>query len=96
MLQPCDQAIGYKGKGDFELLKDGMVYRPSDTSKYSYIYAGLSILKPSLIKMDSRKVFSLSEYYLRANKVHGTVADCEWYHVSSPEDIGKIESVMFR
>lgn len=100
LMQPFDKAIGYKGKGDFELSPDGLISRPEFTDHYNFMYAGLNILKPDLITQNSEKIFSLREYYLNYNKyyaniapkVHGIVApNCKWYHATSPEDIQDIE-----
>jgi MurNAc alpha-1-phosphate uridylyltransferase len=92
LLQDFDKAVGYKGNGDFELLNDGRLYRPSMRNHYSYMYAGLQILKPNLISQNPSQIFSLREYYFNNNNVYGAViADYKWYHATRPEDIIDIE-----
>ena len=92
LMQPFEESIGYKGRGDFEIRADGKLYRPDTEQNYSYMYAGLSILKPELIVKNPSKIFSLKEYYLNNDKVFGSSAPgIKWYHVTRPEDIVDIE-----
>lgn len=92
LLQPCDEAIGYTGYGDFEISKDGALVRPVDLENYQYMYAGVSILKPNIIANNPLKIFSLKDYYINSNKVFGVVIpNTKWYHATSPEDIVDIE-----
>lgn len=93
LVQNFDKAVGYKGNGDFELLDDGRLDRPSIPGHYSYIYAGLQILKPNLISQNPSQIFSLRQYYINNNNnVYGAVVeDYKWYHATRPEDIIDIE-----
>lgn len=100
LLQHFEDSIGYKGNGDFELLENGEIYRPELVENYRYMYAGLNILKPNLIKLNTDKVFSLKEYYLNNKKPYGSIVpriqgivvpNCKWYHANTPEDIVEIE-----
>lgn len=92
LLQPFEESIGYRGHGDFEIAADGKLYRPDTEENYSYMYTGLSILKPELINKNPLKIFSLKEYYLNSNKVFGiSVPGTKWYHATRPEDIVDIE-----
>lgn len=91
-LQPFDKAIGYRGKGDFELLPDGKIYRPEQERNYSYMFAGLQILKPEIIVQNNMRVFSLSEYFFNNERMYGTsLKGAKWYHVNTPEDIVDVE-----
>jgi len=93
LLQPFREAVGYTGKGDFELMENNKLSRPENLDHYNYMYAGLSIVKPEVIALNSNKVFSLKEYYLNNDKVYGTIVrNCRWYHATTPEDIKVIES----
>lgn len=91
LSQPYDKAVGYTGNGDFELQEDQQIRRSSHLSSYRYMYAGISIIKSSIVACNMSKKFSLAEYYLSECKVFGTIVpDCQWYHASSPEDIKNI------
>lgn len=92
LMQPFDKAIGYRGFGDFEMAADGRLSRPDIKGNYSYMYAGLQILKPEKIARNPLRIFSLREYYLNSNKVFGMEAkNARWYHATGPEDIVNIE-----
>ncbi len=93
LLQPYDKAVGYTGlHGDFEMDSSGRLSRPDIEGNYSFMYTGLSILKPPTIAKNPLKVFSLKEYYLNSNKIFGIkTKDARWYHASRPEDLVKIE-----
>ena len=95
LLQNFNKAVGYKGKGDFELLENGRLHRPNLENNYSYMYSGLQILKPELISQNLSQIFSLREYYLNNYNIFGiAVGDYKWYHATTPEDIMEIEHHM--
>lgn len=96
LMQPYDKSIGYTGHGDFEVNDDGTIDRPNliDSKKesYSFMYAGLVILKPNIVAANPLKIFSLKDYYLKLDRVCAIKAkNIKWYHVSRPEDIADIE-----
>ena len=93
LLQPYDRAVGYTGRhGDFEMDRYGRLSRPDIEGNYSFMYTGLSILKPATIAKNPLKIFSLKEYYLNSQKIFGIKAkDARWYHASRPEDLVEIE-----
>jgi MurNAc alpha-1-phosphate uridylyltransferase len=95
LMQPINQTIGSTRHGDFDLNSNGKLIRPDKQGDYSYMYAGLQILRPEKICKNPLKIFSLREYYLNSDKVYAAVAkDTKWYHASSPEDIVEIEMNM--
>lgn len=94
-MQPYETAVGYKGNGDFELLANGKLSRVKTREHYSYIYSGISILKPDFINNNPLQVFSLREYYLNDQLVYGVVIpECKWYHATTPDDVVDIESTL--
>lgn len=92
LMQPCNKAVGYTGKGDFDLYDDGKLLREEKKNKYEYIYTGLQILKPEIIYANPAAIFSLNEYYFNNPMVRGiSIKDTKWYHASRPEDLKHIE-----
>jgi MurNAc alpha-1-phosphate uridylyltransferase len=90
LIQPFDKAVGYKGKGDFEIDSSGKLSRPENLDHYKYMFAGLTLLKPDII---TSKSGSLKEYYFNNPNVYGTLLeDMNWYHATRPEDIKEIET----
>ena len=97
LLQPFGKAVGYTGAGDFELTCDRQVSRIKTTRNYSYMYAGLSIVKPAMIAENPAHVFSLKDYYLACEKVYGACMSedsLKWYHATTPEDVVAIEQAI--
>lgn len=95
LMQPYKNTVGYVGHGDFDLDSEGKLHRPDKAENYSYMYAGLQILKPELVAKHPLRIFSLREYYLNSKKVTGVKAkDVHWYHATTPEDIISIEMDM--
>jgi N-acetyl-alpha-D-muramate 1-phosphate uridylyltransferase len=92
LLQDYNNAIGYKGAGDFDLGQDNELIGKTIETTLQYIYSGLSIIKPNLIAKNDNMIFSLKEYYTDSNKAYGlAINDSRWYHASSPKDIEEIE-----
>lgn len=92
LMQPIAKTVGYTGLGDFELDQNNKVTKPDIEDSYSYIYAGLQILKPEIIYQHPLNIFSLKEYHLNNQNVYGiTVDKTRWYHATRPEDIVDIE-----
>lgn len=97
LMQPIDKTVGYTGLGDFELDQNNKIIKPDIEGSYSYIYAGLQILKPEIIYQHPLNIFSLREYHLNNPNVYGTVVDkIKWYHATRPEDIVDIEFALLK
>lgn len=95
LLHQTDQAIGYTGKGDFEMSATGeLTLRPPALEYYRYMNAGAQIFKTSLIAQSHKQIFSLSEYYRGDYRLYGIENDGLWCHLSCPEDLEKIEKAL--
>ncbi len=95
LLHQTDKAIGYTGKGDFEMSNTGeLTLRPPSLEDYRYMNAGAQICKISLIEQNTKKIFSLNEYYHGDYKLHGIENEGLWCHLSCPEDLDKIEKAL--
>lgn len=87
LIHDTKKAIGYVGKGDFEIDHNSILIKPKDRDFYKYMYTGVAILKPSLIVQNPKEIFSLQEYYDNPEKIYGVTHKGTWCHVSCPEDI---------
>lgn len=96
LAYPTQKAIGYKGKGDFDIDKQNHIIRPRNLVEMPYIYTGLQILKPDIIATTNKKKFSLGVYYLESegHKIYTYILNGHWCHASSPEDIASIEAFL--
>ncbi len=88
------RAVGYKGKGDFELSSNGTINRPLGLSEYRYVYSGLCILNPKAIYDCPKEIFSLKELFFSSQKIYGLVPPGLIYgHLTGPEDLLSVESL---
>lgn len=95
LVHKTDKAIGYTGKGDFEMSESGeLILRPPNLEYYRYMNAGAQVFKTALIKQNSKQIFPLNEYYHGNYKLHGIENDGLWCHLSCPEDLEKIERAL--
>ncbi len=110
MVQEFDKAIGYTGRGDFDVLEDGRLHHALEDNKnelhtyievakvYSYMYNGVQIMRPNIVSRDGSDIFSLQKYYINNPRLYGAFApvDCRWYHANTPEDITAIEEALLK
>ncbi len=91
---PVDRAIGYKGKGDYDILPSSMIDRSKNFDIMPYMYCGIQILKPQIIAQNPKDKFSLGTYYLggEGNNIYTYLFNGQWCHASCPEDIISIEN----
>ncbi len=93
LLQDTEKAVGYKGRGDFEIDESRRLSRPVQNHDYKFMYTGLNILKPDLIKLNQQKKFSLLDYYINPDsRLYGELlSESRWYHANRPQDLIAIE-----
>jgi MurNAc alpha-1-phosphate uridylyltransferase len=92
LLNKVDKSFGSVGNGDFDMNSDGSLRL--DQKSRQFIYTGLQILKPDLIKQNTRDIFSLKDYYTNQyNKIHGEVHKGAFYHISNIKDYQEISAI---
>ena len=91
MLVPQAQAVGYAGRGDFELDAAGVLSRSPSAR---YVFTGLQILHPRLFAGRAPGPFSLRELYTAALQPDGSLRgmfgllhDGAWVHVGSAAEL---------
>ena len=99
LLVPLDHARYFTGKGDFLQGADGRLTRrpanyPEDAAQEGkpspYIYGGIQILKPNILKEVKQDCFSLNVIYDKAmeeGRLYGHVFKGTWMHIGSPEAV---------
>jgi N-acetyl-alpha-D-muramate 1-phosphate uridylyltransferase len=99
LLCPKEKAVGYEGKGDFSLTKNGTVCRTGGGEPY--VYCGIQLIEPSLFKGQPVKPFSLREIYDAKkqsdgsyDRIFGLVYDGHWSHVGTVADIERAEKYL--
>jgi len=91
-------ALGYDGRGDFQMDALGRLYERPEGVITSYVFAGIHILKPDLAGEIEDEAFSLRAVWkraLEAGRLFGLVHDGIWGHVGTPEARHLVERALF-
>jgi N-acetyl-alpha-D-muramate 1-phosphate uridylyltransferase len=94
MLASTVRAVGYGGRGDFQMDPAGRLARRPEREVAPFAYAGAAILHPRLFAGRTAEPFSLNELFdeaLDAGRLFGMRMDGLWLHVGTPEAIGEAE-----
>jgi N-acetyl-alpha-D-muramate 1-phosphate uridylyltransferase len=97
LLVRTAQVEGEVGRGDFLLDPLGRLRRPKERELAPYIFAGVQILSPALVRDVPEGPFSLNVLYDRAidsGRLFALVHDGIWFHLSTPEDLERAEMAM--
>ena len=85
--------FGYKGKGDFNLEEPKKeISRLNLEQQKDFVFSGLQIVKPKLLKKKNEKKFSMREIFFSniKKKIYGINDKNEWYHISEPDDLKNV------
>ncbi len=87
LVHATEAAFGYDGVGDFEMGDDGRLARRDGTSA-RFVFMGVQLLHPRLLRDAPDGAFSLNLLYdraLAAERLHGLAHTGDWFHVGTPE-----------
>jgi N-acetyl-alpha-D-muramate 1-phosphate uridylyltransferase len=85
------------GYGDFAVDKWGMVRRRSEREVVPYLYAGIHLMRPSLLDGTPDGRFSMNLAWDRAmaqGRLRAVVHDGIWFHLSTPADLAEAEEIL--
>lgn len=94
MLASTARAIGYSGRGDFQMDPAGRLTRRPEREVVPFAYAGAAVLHPRLFAGRKVEPFSLNALFdqaLDAGRLFGMRMDGLWLHVGTPEAIAEAE-----
>lgn len=97
LLLPREKAHGYEGKGDFFMSSEGRLSRPEELVLAPYVYIGVQITHPGLFKEAPKGPFSMNILWNKAlekGRLYGLVHHGEWFHISTPQDLEKYDSII--
>jgi MurNAc alpha-1-phosphate uridylyltransferase len=97
LLGSTVNAVGYSGRGDFFLDKDGHLDRRLERTVAPFVYAGAAILHPRLFVDAPGGAFSLNLLFDRAiaeRRLFGVRMDGVWINVETPEAIKVAETAI--
>ncbi|GER00951.1 mannose-1-phosphate guanylyltransferase [Iodidimonas gelatinilytica] len=90
-------ALAYHGRGDFEMDPLGRLSFRAERTITPYVYAGVQILDPAVIKSISDPVFSLRKPWAHSaenERLFGLVHEGAWAHVGSPDAVRLVERTL--
>jgi MurNAc alpha-1-phosphate uridylyltransferase len=97
LLVRTSQVDGEVGRGDFLLDPHGRARRLKEREISPYLFAGVQILAPSLFGDTPDGPFSLNLVYdraIEAGRLYGLVHDGAWFHLSTPRDLERAETML--
>jgi MurNAc alpha-1-phosphate uridylyltransferase len=87
-------SVGYDGRGDFTMDSQGRLQRRKEREIAPFVYAGVAIVKPDLLRDTPDGPFSANLLYDRAiadGRLYGLRLDGQWLHVGDPPSIAAAE-----
>jgi len=93
LLCHVDRTIGYDGRGDFRLERDGRLARQQGSGALAYI--GGYLVHPRLFRNAPQGKFSMNVLWDRAiseGRLHGVAHSGKWFHVGTPDAVGLAEA----
>ncbi|MEM9726818.1 MAG: nucleotidyltransferase family protein [Pseudomonadota bacterium] len=94
LVAPLRIASGYGGAGDFDLDADGRLVRRGTRPAAPYVWTGVQIMHPRLLKDAPPGAFStnlLWDKAIAAGRAFGLIHDGLWMHVGSPDGLEEAE-----
>jgi MurNAc alpha-1-phosphate uridylyltransferase len=83
-------SVGYDGKGDFFMDKDGGLSVGQSGEIHPYVFAGMQILRPKALEVFHEKIFSLNKLYKSRISPNNKLTDIKglentgtWYHIGT-------------
>lgn len=97
LLQPRERATGHGGPGDFSLDAQNRLIRRGRQETAPYVYTGVQILQPSLLRDAPAGPFSLNILYDRAiaaGRLYGLVHQGDWMDVGTHDGLAQAEKLL--
>jgi MurNAc alpha-1-phosphate uridylyltransferase len=90
LLALAATSVGYEGPGDFTMDPEGRLRRRAEREIAPFVYAGVAIVKPEMLRDTPDGPFSANLFYDRAiaaGRLYGLRLDGQWLHVGDPQAI---------
>jgi len=97
LLAPCATAIGYDGRGDFQMDAWGALKRRAEMSLAPFVWTGLQIVHPRLFDGAPTGRFSINPLWdkaIEAGRLYGVRLDGVWIHVGTPQALEEAENFL--
>ena len=90
LLSGMISAIGYNGKGDFDMDPEGRLKRRTEKKMAPFAYSGAAIIHPRVFENSPDEAFSLNLLFDQAiekGRLFGIRMEGVWLHVGTPQAI---------
>jgi MurNAc alpha-1-phosphate uridylyltransferase len=97
LLAPCATAIGYDGRGDFEMDAWGHLKRRPEMNIAPFVWTGVQIIHAGLFDDAPQGRFSINRQWDRsmtAGRLWGVRLDGVWIHVGTPQGLEEAEEFL--
>lgn len=98
LLADRETSLGFDGAGDFEMDASGRLERRKGAAA-SFVFAGVSIMKPGLFGRMPDGAFSLNRVFdaaIASGRLSGCVLEGQWMHVGTPAALEEAERALAR
>ena len=97
LLASTVNTVGYDSRGDFHLEKDGSIVRRKEREVAPFVFTGIYLVHPRLLKGAPEGKFSMNVLFDKAiatGKLKGVRHDGIWMEVGTPEGIPLAERAL--
>lgn len=97
LLAPCATAIGYDGRGDFEMDPWGRLKRRPEMNIAPFVWTGVQIVQASLFEEAPQGRFSINRQWdrsINSGRLWGVRLDGVWIHVGTPQGLDEAEAFL--
>jgi len=95
LLAPTATSFGYDGAGDFSMDAHGRLHRRRDREVCPFVFAGVTIVNPSIFADTPDGTFSMNLIFDKAaaeGRLYGMRLEGFWMHVGTPSAIAGAEA----
>ncbi|MCI5059692.1 MAG: nucleotidyltransferase family protein [Alphaproteobacteria bacterium] len=92
LLQPLKNMALTQGVGDYDVTPDGKVVRSLNKSG-ACMFTGIRITSPKIFETAPDGAFSYRDLIDKAQtqgRLHSVIYDGQWHHISTPEDLERV------
>jgi N-acetyl-alpha-D-muramate 1-phosphate uridylyltransferase len=97
LLAPAVTAVGYEGRGDFDMDPWGRLTRRGEQKLAPFVWTGVQIIHPRLFDGVPTGKFSINPLWDKAiehGRLYGVRLDGVWIHVGTPEGFHDAEAFL--
>lgn len=97
LLAPTVRALGFEGRGDFDMGPDGALSRREEARVSAFVWTGVQIIHPRAFAEAPAGPFSTNlvlDRLIGEGRLHGLRLDGTWMHVGTPASVAEAEAFL--